>query len=171
MADVVPSKAWRRADRAGTTLPTLVDAVKALAHPGRLRMLAMLQGGDLCVCQMTAVLDLAASTVSSHLSDLRRAGLVTERKSGKWVHYHLIDAGPLADLVRRALRLVGDDDRMGRDARVVNDLRRIPLETLCSAGFDRTTVGLVPRPSPPARARGGRARRVQTADARRRADG
>ena len=91
----MPSKAWRRADRAGNTLPTLVDAVKALAHPGRLRMLAMLQGGDLCVCQMTAVLDLAASTVSSHLSDLRRAGLVTERKSGKWVHYHLIDAGPL----------------------------------------------------------------------------
>ena len=74
--------------------------------PGRLRILAMLRGGDLCVCQMTAVLELAASTVSSHLGDLRRAGIVTERKSGKWVHYHLVDDGPLAELVRQALRLV-----------------------------------------------------------------
>jgi DNA-binding transcriptional ArsR family regulator len=122
--------------------------VKALAHPGRLRLLAMLRGGDLCVCQLTAVLELAASTVSSHLSDLRRAGLVTERKSGKWVHYHLVDRGPLAELVRRALRLVDEDDRLRQDTRVVDGLRRIPLETLCSAGFDRTTVGLVPRPSP-----------------------
>jgi DNA-binding transcriptional ArsR family regulator len=140
--------------------------VKALAHPGRLRLLAMLQGGDLCVCQMTAVLELAASTVSSHLSDLRRAGLVTERKSGKWVHYHLVDTGPLADLVRHALRLVGGDDRLGRDARVVGDLRRIPLETLCSSGFDRTTVGLVPRLSSTVRVRGNRARRARAADER-----
>ena len=160
----MPSKAWRRADPGGTTLPTLVDAVKALAHPGRLRMLAMLQGGDLCVCQMTAVLELAASTVSSHLSDLRRAGLVTERKSGKWVHYHLVDRGPLAELVRRALRLVDEDDRLRKDTRVVDGLRRIPLETLCSAGFDRTTVGLVPHPSQASLARGGRGRPGRTAD-------
>jgi len=166
VAGVATRKASRRADPAGTTLPGLVDAAKAMAHPGRLRILAMLEGGDLCVCQLTAVLELAASTVSSHLSDLRRAGLVTERKSGKWVHYHLIDAGPLAELVRRALRLIGEDDRLGRDARVVDDLRRIPLETLCSAGFDRTTVGLLPRPSPIARRGAGRARRVRTAGKR-----
>jgi len=144
-----------------------VDAVKALAHPARLRMLAMLRGGDLCVCQMTAALEFAASTVSSHLSDLRRAGLVTERKDGKWVHYHLVDTGPLADLVRQALRLVDQDDRLGQDARVVDGLRRIPLETLCSTGFDRTTVGIVPRPSRPARARSGAAQTVRTAVERR----
>jgi len=167
VADVASARAPRRAEPARTTLPTLVDAVKALAHPGRLRMLAMLRGGDLCVCQMTAVLELAASTVSSHLSDLRRAGLVTERKSGKWVHYHLVTSGPLADLVREALRLVDDDDRLSQDALVVGDLRRVPLETLCSTGFDRTTVGLVPRPSPSALARGGRARHQRSAGERR----
>jgi DNA-binding transcriptional ArsR family regulator len=145
----------------------VVDAVKALAHPGRLRMLALLQGGDLCVCQMTAVLELAASTVSSHLSDLRHAGLVTERRSGKWVHYHLVGAGPLAGLVRQALRLAGQDDRLSQDARVVDGLRRIPLETLCRTGFDRTAVGIVPRPPAPGRARGGRARTVRPAGGRR----
>jgi DNA-binding transcriptional ArsR family regulator len=128
-----------------TTLPTVIDAVKALAHPGRLRILAMLRGGDLCVCQMTAVLELAASTVSSHLSDLRRAGFVTERKSGKWVHYHLVDAGPLSDLVRQALRLVDEDDRLGQDAQAVGVLRKIPLETFCRTGFDWKATGAPPR--------------------------
>ncbi len=132
-----------------TTLRTVIDAVKALAHPGRLRILAMLRGGDLCVCQMTAVLELAASTVSSHLSDLRRAGLVAERKSGKWVHYHLIDTGPLSDLVRQALRLVDEDDRLGQDAKVLGVLRKIPLDTFCSAGFDRKAVGATPTPAAP----------------------
>jgi DNA-binding transcriptional ArsR family regulator len=129
------------------TLPTVVDAVKALAHPGRLRILAMLRDGDLCVCQMTAVLELAASTVSSHLSDLRRAGFVTERKSGKWVHYHLIDSGPLSELARQALRLVDEDDRLGQDAQSVGVLRTIPLDTFCSTGFDWKATGAPPRPA------------------------
>ena len=141
MAGVASSKAPRRAGAPRTALPDLVDAVKALAHPGRLRLLAMLRGGDLCVCQMMAVMDLAASTVSSHLSDLRRAGLVTERKSGKWVHYRLVTAGPLAALVSEALRLAAEDDRLSQDAQTVETLRRIPLATLCSTGFDRKLVG------------------------------
>lgn len=146
MAGVASSKAPRRAGAPRTTLPDLVDAVKALAHPGRLRLLAMLRGGDLCVCQMMAVMELAASTVSSHLSDLRRAGLVTERKSGKWVHYHLVTAGPLADLVSEALRLAAEDDRLSQDTQTVETLRRIPLETLCSTGFDRKLVGALSAP-------------------------
>ncbi len=127
----------------------MVDAVKALAHPGRLRILAMLRGGDLCVCQMTAVLELAASTVSSHLGDLRRAGLVTERKRGKWVHYHLVDDGPLSTLVEGALALVEDDDQVKRDVGVVRALRRIPLATFCRIGFDRQAVGRAPAPVRP----------------------
>jgi DNA-binding transcriptional ArsR family regulator len=147
VARVAQPEVARRAASARTTLPALVDAVKALAHPGRLRMLAMLRGGDLCVCQMTAALERAASTVSSHLGDLRRAGLVTERKDGKWVHYHLVDTGPLADLVDRTLRLAAGDDRLRQDARVVEDLRRVPLETLCRAGFDLQASGVRPAPT------------------------
>jgi hypothetical protein len=99
---------------------------------------------------LTAVLELAASTVSSHLSDLRRAGLVTERKSGKWVHYHLVTAGPLADLVREALRLVDEDDRLRKDTRFVDDIRRIPLETFCRTGGagQPRTAGSAPTPRP-----------------------
>lgn len=155
MAGVASSKAPRRAGSSRTSLPSLVDGVKALAHPGRLRLLAMLRGGDLCVCQMTAVMELAASTVSSHLRDLRRAGLVTERKSGKWVHYHLVTAGPLSDLVREALRLAADDDRLSQDAEAVEAIRRIPLETLCSTGFGWKSAGalLAPLEQRPRRSR------------------
>lgn len=157
MAEIAARPPAGRGPRGSSTLPGLVDAVKALAHPGRLRILAMLQQGDLCVCQMTAVLELAASTVSAHLASLRHAGLVTERKDGKWVHYHLVATGPLADLVRRALRLAGDDDRLDQDARVAGRLRRIPLETFCTAAPVRTAPGLVPRPS----AAEGRVRKVR----------
>ena len=123
------------------TLSDVVEAVKALAHPGRLRIPAMLREGDLCVCQMTAVLGLAASTVSSHLSDLRRAGFVTERKDGKWVHYHVVSTGPLAGVVRQVLRLVEDDEQLQKDAHVAGALREIPLDTFCSTDFDRKAVG------------------------------
>jgi DNA-binding transcriptional ArsR family regulator len=133
-----------------STLPAVVDSVKALAHPGRLRILAMLRDGDLCVCQMTAVLELAASTVSSHLSDLRRAGLVTERKRGKWVHYHLVDAGPLAELVGQALRLADEDDRLARDAQVVASIRKVPVEAFCATVAGRKAEVPV-RVAPPGR--------------------
>ena len=78
-------------------LPTLVDQLKALANPIRLRILAMLREGELCVCEITDVVGLAPSTVSQHLSDLRKAGFVAERKAGRWVHYALVpDAFPTA---------------------------------------------------------------------------
>ena len=70
-------------------LPPLVDRLKALAHPVRLRILAMLRGGELCVCEITEVVGLAPSTISQHLSDLRRAGFISERKAGRWVYYAL----------------------------------------------------------------------------------
>jgi len=70
-------------------LSDIVHVHKALGHPARLRIVAMLRSGELCACQITAVLQLAPSTVSSHLAELRRAGLLTERKDGRWIHYRL----------------------------------------------------------------------------------
>lgn len=75
-----------------SSLRPLVELLKALAHPVRLRILALLRDGELCVCQVAEILRLAPSTVSEHLTDLRRAGLVQERKVGRWVHVALTDA-------------------------------------------------------------------------------
>lgn len=121
-------------------LPRAVRALKAMAHPVRLRMLAMLTTGELCVCQMTAVLELAASTVSGHLSDLRAAGLVHERKEGKWVHYRLADAPEMSAVIRSALTLLGADHQAQTDAAAVRHVRRLPVETVAGGGFDLAEV-------------------------------
>jgi DNA-binding transcriptional ArsR family regulator len=63
--------------------------MKAVADPTRVRILKMLEGGELCVCQIIAVLALSPSTISKHLFLLKSAGLVNDRKEKKWVHYSL----------------------------------------------------------------------------------
>ncbi len=73
-------------------LRPLVDILKALAHPVRLRILALLREGELCVCEVASVLGLAPSTVSEHLTGLRRTGLVREWKMGRWVHVALSES-------------------------------------------------------------------------------
>jgi len=67
----------------------LVNIFKALGDKNRLRIVKMLQQRTLCVCEITAVLALAPSTVSKHLSILKQAGLITDKKEGKWVYYSL----------------------------------------------------------------------------------
>jgi ArsR family transcriptional regulator len=63
--------------------------LKAMAHPSRLAMLEALSQGELCVCDLQALVGSDMSTVSKHLSKLKKAGLVADRKQGLWVHYRL----------------------------------------------------------------------------------
>src|ERR1035441_4586862 len=62
---------------------------RALGDENRVRMLRALQGGELCVCQITELFGLAASTTSKHLSILYQAGLLDSRKHGRWMYYSL----------------------------------------------------------------------------------
>jgi DNA-binding transcriptional ArsR family regulator len=133
-------------------LASTVDVLKALAHPVRLRLVAMLRGGELCVCQMTAVLELAASTVSAHLADLKRAGLVEERKDGRWVFHRLAQDAAAAAHLDPVWRSLARDPQLEADARLLRELRRVPVEELCRVELDLTRVGIrrpvaaVPRP-------------------------
>lgn len=67
----------------------VMDMLKALADQNRMRAVCALRGGELCVCQLIALLDLAPSTVSKHLTILRSAHLVDSRKEGRWMYYRL----------------------------------------------------------------------------------
>ena len=123
-----------------TPLARLVQVHKAMAHPIRLRLLAMLRGGPLCVCQMTVVVKLAASTVSEHLSELRKAGLVAERKEGRWVEYRLSDSAlrqGLLDLVWPAME---EDREAQADAVLLKELRRVGVDELCSVSLDLARI-------------------------------
>jgi len=62
---------------------------KALGDATRLRILALLLDGELCVCELVAALELPQSTVSRHLSYLRNSGWLQDRRKGVWMYYRL----------------------------------------------------------------------------------
>ena len=115
-----------------TPLSRLVCTHKAIAHPVRLRLLAMLRGGPLCVCQMTVVVGLAASTVSEHLSELREAGLVLERKVARWVEYRLSTCA-IRSLESFCAEL-DEDAEVRTDAARAMELRKVPLDERLQVG-------------------------------------
>lgn len=125
-----------------TNLDRLVRAHKAMAHPARLRILAMLRGGELCACQITAVLQLAPSTISAHLADLRRAGLIDERKDGRWVYSVLATSQRARRLLTPLWRELTEDPTVLEDARILERLRSVSLEKLCRADLDLGAVGI-----------------------------
>src|SRR5260221_13082431 len=72
-----------------TPLSKVETLFKALADATRLRILALLVGGEICVCEIHAALKLPQPAVSRHLAYLRRSGLVDTRREGLWIHYSL----------------------------------------------------------------------------------
>ena len=62
---------------------------KALAHPGRLRIVQELSQGERCVCDLAKLLGVQMPTVSRHLALLREAGIVDDEKRGTQVFYRL----------------------------------------------------------------------------------
>lgn len=119
-----------------TPLEAAVAVARALGHPGRLRMLAMLQTGELCVCQLTEVLKLAPSTVSLHLKELKRAGLITERRDGRWVYLALSEDPEAQPWIETALAALAHDPQLEADEEMVEELRRLPVEDLCRLGYE-----------------------------------
>ena|ERR1700730_11669236 len=106
---------------------------KALADQHRVRLLLALRHGELCVCQITELFDLAASTISKHLSILYQAGLVDSRKDGRWIYYSLPKktSTPGREAVRWLARSLAGDSRIVADvARLKQVLATDPVE-LC----------------------------------------
>ncbi|HEY0591395.1 MAG TPA: metalloregulator ArsR/SmtB family transcription factor, partial [Thermoanaerobaculia bacterium] len=119
-----------------TPLARLVRVHKAIGHPVRLRLRAALRGGPLCVCQMTVLVRLAASTVSEHLAELRNAGLVSDRKDGRWVEYRLSEAAVREGILDPVWRALDEDLDAKADEILAKELRRVPLDELCGADLD-----------------------------------
>lgn len=69
----------------------MADIAAALGEPNRIKALAMLRQGELCVCDLTEGLALSQSTVSNHMAILKRAGLVESRKDGRWMHFRIAE--------------------------------------------------------------------------------
>ena len=90
--------------RSSTAVTDIAAVCAALADPTRLRILALLADGEVCVCHLHDSLDIPQPTASRHLAYLRRTGLVETRRDGLWVHYRV--ARTLAPHVRHAVESV-----------------------------------------------------------------
>ncbi len=77
----------------------LTTIFKALSDGTRLRIVKLLEQGELCVRDIVAALDMMQPKVSFHLSALKGSGLIKDRKKGKWIHYSLNES----DLFKRML--------------------------------------------------------------------
>lgn len=95
---------------AGMRSEELLDALKAIAEETRLRVVSLLQHGELTVTDLTEILGQSQPRVSRHLRLLVEAGLVTKHREGSWVFFRLVEAGPGHDLARAALAAVEGDD-------------------------------------------------------------
>jgi ArsR family transcriptional regulator len=74
--------------------PTIAQVCLGLSDPTRLSLLARLSREEVCVCDLQAHVDRNQPTVSRHLAMLRKCGLVTYRKSGRWCHYRRAHLSP-----------------------------------------------------------------------------
>jgi len=126
-----------------TPVSLTVQLAKALAHPTRVRIVALLQQGPLPVCQMTSALHAVASTVSGHLLELRRSGLVIERREGRFVYYRLSDDLSIAAVLDAVFSLLDGDTQIRDDAALGASIRAIAPLIVCD-GFPGRSLG-VPR--------------------------
>ena len=69
----------------------IIAVGQAIVDPTRVRIIASLRRGELCVCELVDALEINQSTLSGHLQVLRQTGLVTTRKEGRWIYYSLTD--------------------------------------------------------------------------------
>jgi len=110
-----------------------VDILKALSDHGRLRILKMLETKKLCVCEITELIGLATSTISSHLNVLKNAGLIKDEKEGKWINYQLVDRpDPFFSQLWPVI-----SEQLDADPAVAIDSKKIKIVdrmTICSSG-------------------------------------
>jgi ArsR family transcriptional regulator, arsenate/arsenite/antimonite-responsive transcriptional repressor len=86
-----------------------------LADRTRLRVLELLRPGERCVCELTEALEVGQSLLSFHLKALKRAGLVRDRREGRWTYYSL-DEDRLRDMAA-VLTALADRPRRTRGGR------------------------------------------------------
>lgn len=120
------------------SLDALEQMFKALADDTRLRILALLASGEVCVCHIHGALDLPQPTVSRHLAYLRKTGLVAARREGLWMHYRLEmpETPAAARVLKASLDAVHATSGITTDRRRLSSLVSIPLRTLSAAVED-----------------------------------
>lgn len=122
------------------TAKELESLFAALADRTRLRLLNLMQAGEVCVCFFVEVLRQPQPKISRHLAYLRKAGLVSARRDAKWMQYSVATPGqPAAAAVfEQVLKTLAADPEMRRD--------RVALEAACCSPRAPELLKRAPRP-------------------------
>jgi ArsR family transcriptional regulator len=112
-------------------MKAFIKVMKALSDPNRVKVIKMLQHKTMCVCEIQKVLQVSQPAVSKHMKILENAGLVSFRKDGLWVNYHLTDGSSspyVASLLGNLKHWIEDDKEI---ADLVERLPTIRREDIC----------------------------------------
>src|SRR6516165_5101558 len=114
----------------------LIAIARALGDPTRIRVMAALRNGELCVCELVDALDISQSSLSSHLQICREVGVVTTRKESRWIYYSL-SAGyaPLIETIFSELQTLGRDEQLRQDHRRLKKRLQMREGGRCVIGF------------------------------------
>lgn len=125
----------------------LASYFKGLADENRLRILNLLFHGELCGCDIQHVLGASQSTVSRHLSYLKNAGLVLDRRAGYRVYYRLVQSEDpeITELFQYLVLAFAKDKAMKSD---MKSLREAIKEGACTVSEWKPLSGIAPRPEP-----------------------
>ena len=122
-------------DEGTRNMTQLVQFFKALSDETRLRIVMLLTQGELCVCDLMAVLEEPQSKVSRHLTYLKYSGLASSRRVGVWIHYSLNE--PLNGIYRAQLNLLRGQlshlPQFRKDMQKLNDLKK---QGCCKASME-----------------------------------
>ena len=122
-------------------LRSLIEQLKAVSHPLRLRVLALLEAGELCVCQIAETLQVPQSSVSEALRELRRAGFVVERKEGRWVFMSVVPKKQATPLLKGLLAQAGTLLEVQQDRERAKTVQEIAIPLVCSKVQKGTPIG------------------------------
>ena len=102
-----------------------LNIFKVLSDENRLRILLMLRKRPLCVCEIYEVLNIALSTISAHLKNMRNIGLIEDMKDGRWVIYRLVEKESfLMEILERLEGKLEKDPVINRDLVTISKITR-----------------------------------------------
>lgn len=109
---------------------------KALSDETRLRVIKLLQERELCVCELIQVLNMSQPRISRHLSVLKNAGIVDDRREGKWVYYSLragAENNDVKPILKTMSLLANDNSVVKKDKKNLKKAVRLSeIEGCCS---------------------------------------
>jgi DNA-binding transcriptional ArsR family regulator len=121
-------------------MQNLIEIFKALSDETRLRILNLLYEGELCVCDVMAVLDISQPNASRHLIRLKWAGLARDRREAQWSYYALTSNWEKSFVGEIVIKQLREDNRCLEDLKLLQNWLAKKERDCCRANIKEETT-------------------------------